>query len=290
MSVTISAALKSHIAEQRTTVAICCKITRTDGVVFGFTQHGEDIVFEGITYEAGTGVNASAFSARSGLSVDNLEIIGGLDSVSITEADLLAGVWDYAECEFFLVNYADLTQGRMLLPTGTLGEITAGDTDFTVELRGLTQALQNNFGRAYLPSCDAEYGDARCGLDLDTLPEHKITGTVTTVQSARQFTSSDLFYFAGSPSVAVAVGWFDYGKLTWTSGMNTGKSGTVKTHTSGSILLQLPPPFAISAGDGFTVYRGCDKTAAACTARANKINFRGFDKIPGRDRILSGLA
>lgn len=290
MSVTISAALKAHLAEQRTTIAMCCKVTRADGQVYGFTQHGGNITFENVTYEAGTGVNASDFTARSGLSVDNLEVVGGLDSSSISEEDLLAGLWDYAAYEFFIINYGDLTMGRMIVAAGTLGEVIIGDTEFTVECRGLAQPLQNNFGRAYLPNCDAQYGDARCGLDLDALANHQFTGAVTTVLSARQFTSADLVSFSGSPTEAMTVGWLEYGRLTWTGGPNAGKVGTVKTHSAGgNVLLQLPPPYAISIADTFTVYRGCDKTAAACEARSNKINFRGFDKIPGKDRVLSGL-
>jgi len=290
MSLTMSAALKAHLAEQRTTIAMCCKVTRTDGQVFGFTQHTDDIVFESVTYGANTGVNASEFAARSGLSVDNLEVIGALDAATITEADLLAELWDNARYEFFVVNYADLTQGRAVIAVGTLGDITVNDTEFVAECRGLAQPLQNSFGRSYLPNCDAEYGDARCGLDLETLLDHKFTATITNVLSARQFTSTGLVNFSGSPTTAVTVGWFDAGKLTWTSGLNTGKVSTVKIHASGgNILLQLPPPYMLVAGDGFTVYRGCTKTAAACTERANKINFRGFGKIPGKDRILSGL-
>lgn len=290
MSVTISAALKAHLAEERTTIAACCKITRTDGQVYGFTQHGDDIVFDGVTYEASTGVNAYEFSSRSGLNVDNLEIVGGLDAASITEVDLVAGLWDYAACEFFIVNYADLTQGRMIVSSGTLGEVSVGDTEFTVEFRGLAQALQNSFGRTYLPSCDADYGDARCGLDLDALADHRFDVTVTSVVSQRQFVASGLTNFSGSPTTAMASGWLDYGKLLWTGGANAGRVSVVKTHTSGgAITLQLPTPYAISIADAFTVYRGCDKSAAACLARSNKINFRGFDKIPGRDRIMSGL-
>lgn len=290
----ITAQLKAHLAGRPTTLTMLCKVTRRgndpdnlypDTEQYGFTHHYKDIAFQGLTYEAASGISASEFASRAGLSVDNMNVLGALDSASITEEDLIAGKWDYAKVEFFIVNYADLTQGRLYVASGTLGEISIGDTEYEAEIRGTMQPVQNTFGRAYLPACDADWGDARCGLDPEVFPDGKVTTTVTTaaVGARRQFIAS---------GITQAAEWFTYGKLVWTSGLNQGVVSVVKQHTTGgNITLQLPTPYNITPSDGFYVLAGCDKTAAMCKAKFNnKINFRGFDKIPGRDRVMSGLA
>lgn len=287
MSRAVSVALKAHLASEVLTLAVCCKVVWNDsaGTTFGFTTHAEDVEYDGVTYLAATGISASEFSARAALNVDNLEIIGALDSASITEADIVAGLWDKAAVEFFILNYTDHSQGVMILQTGILGEVTIRDSEFVSELRGLMQMYQQNFGRAYLPSCDADYGDARCGHDPTSLTYGEVSTTVTSVPASnqRQFTASGLL---------AAADWYNGGKVEWTGGLNAGITSEVKTHsTGGAIVLQLPTPYAIAAADAFTITVGCDKSASMCASRFdNKINFRGFDKIPGRNRILSGQA
>ena len=283
----ISAELKAHLAQDSTTIAQCCKVIRQPDtpseLVFGFTTLNEDIVFEGVTYKASTGISASEFASRAALNVDSMEIIGALDSVAITEADVLAGLWDKANVEFFIVNYKDLSMGRLIISGGTTGQITSHDTQFVAELFGIMQNLQQSFGRAYLSSCDADYGDARCGHNPASLTNGQVSSTVTDVTSQRLFDDSTL---------AAATLWYDGGTVEWTSGLNSGVTSEVKAFTSGgTVELQLPTPFAIVVGDGFTITVGCDKTAPTCRDKfTNKINFRGFDKIPGRNRLLSGDA
>jgi uncharacterized phage protein (TIGR02218 family) len=47
----------------------------------------------------------------------------------------------------------------------------------------------------------------------------------------------------------------------------------------------------VSAGDGFAVTPGCDKTFATCRDRfVNSVNFRGFPHMPGNDAALAGPA
>ncbi len=115
MSKTISAAFETHIGGTNTTLATCCKITLTDSTVKGFTSHDQNIgPISGVTYLR-SGYTSSAVQSSSALNVDNLEIQGFLESPSITDADLNAGVWDFAAVEIFTVNWADLSMGTMAL-------------------------------------------------------------------------------------------------------------------------------------------------------------------------------
>lgn len=271
----VSAPFATHLASEVNTLAMCWKITRTDETVMGFTAHDSDIIFDGVTYYAATGFTPTDIAAKNDFSVDNLDVMGILDSSAITEEDLMAGIYDYAEVEIFLLNYEDLTQDRMLLRRGWVGEITVSREQFIAEIRGLAQKLSQSIGRVYSPSCDAILGDARCTVDLEDFTE---STTVTSVTNRQTFTASALTQDAG---------YFTGGEVIWTSGANDGRRMEVKEFSNGQVVLALPMPDTITISDGFDIVAGCDKTHTVCKATFdNLINFRGFPHVPGRDKLF----
>lgn len=180
MRTSISPALLTHYTSGTTTLCWCWKVTRTDNQVFGFTSHDTDILFDGVTYQAGSGFMASDLENQTHLAVDNMEATGFLDSEVLTAADLLTGVWDYAEVEGFRLNWADTSQGRDLRMRGRLGRIGQDRDAFRGELRGLTNAYGQSRGQVYQPTCRAVFGDARCGVN--TAP-YTVTGTLDSVSA-----------------------------------------------------------------------------------------------------------
>ena len=277
MSKTISAALAEHLADEVTTLATCWQITRRDGVVLGFTDHVRDLVVDGVTYAAASGYTRTAIRGTADLAVDNLDVESVFSDDGITEEDLRADKYDFAEVRMFLVNYEDLGQGILKLRRGWLGEVTIRDGMYVAELRGMTQRLQMTVGEIYAPDCAADLGDARCGVDLAALEE---SGTVGTVIGAT----------ALETTLAQATGWYDGGELTWTSGANAGQTVAVLSWDTGTgtLTLFLPALYPMQAGDAFTIRPGCDKSFATCQAKFdNAINFRGFPHVPGTDQVLS---
>ncbi len=291
---TISAALAAHFGQEATTLATLWRVVRTDGTVFAFTDHDQDLVYPagsptGDTYRAAGGYRRTAIETTAALNVDNLDIDGVLDDDGITEADLRAGRWDYAAVQISVVNWADLTMGAMRLRTGRLGEVNAGRFEFRAELRGMMQQLQQSVGRLYGVLCDADFGDARCGIVLTGSPTSPWvkTGSVTRVTSNRVFADS---------ARVEAEGFFDYGKITFTSGENAGLSMEVKTFAyvgspaEGQIALQLPMPYTVAIGDAYTMQAGCKKRFAEDCRDTydNAVNHRGFPHVPGSDQVVSG--
>jgi uncharacterized phage protein (TIGR02218 family) len=273
----IGAILKSHLAGEVTTLATLWKVTRRDAQVFCFTDHDADIDYQGLTYTAATGYSASAIRTSDAMDVDNMEVEGMLSSETITDDDLLAGLWDFAEFTIMRVNYADLTMGHEVLRAGTMGNVRSGRQHFAVELRGMTQPLQQPVGRVYTPACDADLGDARCGISLAGIT---VAGTVTAASTQSAFIDSGR---------GEAAGWFNFGLLTFTSGDNTGYAMEVKTFSAGAFVLQQGMPNPIQAGDTYSVYAGCDKLLSTCASKfSNVVNFRGFPHVPGTDRMMSG--
>lgn len=267
--------LQAHLNGGTTTLATCWHLIRQDGVELGFTDHDRDLTVDALLYKAATGFTATSVESKADFSVDNLDLEGVLDSDEISESDILNGRYDYAEVEIFMVNYADLTQGRVYLKRGRMGEVKVSRSQFVAELRGLSQHLQQTIGRLYTSSCDAVLGDARCAKALGAFT---FSATITSVTDRQKFKCS---------SLAQAAGYFTGGLVTFTSGNNDDLKMEVKEFDATQVTLALPMPNTVQVGDTLSIVAGCDKTAATCKAKFNNIvNFRGFPDIPGTDAIM----
>jgi hypothetical protein len=163
----VATPLAAHLAGPVTTLATCWRITRTDGVVFRFTDHDRDLVVESEVYQASAGYSRTAISNDAGMGVDNLDVEGVFDSAAVTEEELRAGLFDRAEVRIFLVNWADPSMGVLRLRRGWFGEVVLTEQGvFRTELRGLTQALSQRIGELYSPECRADLGDHRCRVPV----------------------------------------------------------------------------------------------------------------------------
>ena len=278
----LPAGLQAHLDSGATTLCWCWRLTRRDGAKLGFTDHDRDLVFDGTTFEAAAGFTASEIRDAVGLSVDNLEVESALTSDQLNEEHLAAGLYDDARVEIFRVNWQAPEQ-CVLMRTGSLGEVSRAGASFRAEVRGLAHYLQQPKGRLFQYTCDADLGDARCGVNLGA-GSTRGTGTIAAVTSARGFTATGLDGFA--------EGWFTRGLVTFTSGANAGRAIEVKRHVKrdGAVTVELwqEPAQAPVAGDTFTVAAGCDKQLATCRTKfSNTVNFRGFPHMPGNDFVTS---
>lgn len=275
-------ALAAHLAREVTTVCQCWRLTRRDGEVSGFTDHDRKLTVEGMAYEPGTGLAASEARDSLGLAVDTVDVEGALSSERIRAEDIAAGLYDGATVETFLVDWRDPAVFA-LVRTATIGKLTRGDGHFVAELESLVHALDQPNGRYVTRACDAELGDVRCGVDLDT-PGFAGAGAVAVAGGTDTIVVSGLGDFAG--------GWFSHGTLAWTGGARQGRSERIVAHRieGEAVLLTLLPSVgpAIVPGDAFAVTVGCDKSFATCKKKfANALNFRGFPHLPGNDTAYS---
>jgi phage conserved hypothetical protein BR0599 len=280
MSRTLSAELQDHIGGIVLTMATLVKVTRQDGEILGFTGHDQNLIFDGVTYESTSAVNASSIRSSQTSGIDNLEIVGMLQSARITDADLLAGLYDSADVEVSVVNWADLSMGRLILLTGSIGEITFRDGQYTAELRGLMQRLNQQVGATTSPMCRVkQLGDAECKVSLAGF---QFSRTVFSVTSATVIT------FAADASASDT---YTYGRVIFTSGLNAGLEREVKRHIlvtgRAQITLQEAFPFVVAVSDVATLEVGCDRRLTTCISRfSNSANFRGEPYLPGTNQIL----
>jgi uncharacterized phage protein (TIGR02218 family) len=277
----IPPALQAKLDGGVTTLCRCWIVTRRDGVVQGFTDHDEDVVVDGVTCRAGTGLSGSEATEQLGLAVQGSEISGALADEALSEADLAAGRFDAAAIAVHIVDWSEPSL-KVLLTKGALGEVRREGAAFSAELRSLTHRLAENSGRLYTATCSADLGDARCTVDL-AAPAFLGSGTVAALDGTSLLRATGLDAFDD--------GWFTAGKVAFTSGANDGLAVEVKVHRvdAGGVLIelwqQMPEPIAV--GDIFVVTAGCDKRYATCRDRfANGVNFRGFPHIPGNDFVV----
>jgi len=289
-----SAAMIAHLASGGTSLATIVKVTRRDGQVFGFTIHDADLVYDdgggAVTYRTALGYLATPFEQSSDLNVDNTELRGIIDSADLTEADLRGGIWDGAELVFMALNWADLTMGHVAIETFYLGPVRLADVGYRATLVSKMQRLAERIGRIYSVDCDAELFDARCGIDAQDWTE---AGSVEAVTDRATFTvpADTVHDLSQSPPAAAPDDWLNGGLVAFTSGANAGLAMEIRDWIAASrtIVLFLPMPFDIAAGDTCDIRRGCNKRGREGDCKLvfdNYLRFRGFEDIPGLDALV----
>ena len=265
----------AQLAPEVTTIALCWRVARTDGVVLGFTSHDQSIDSNGLRYEAAPGMTPSALSAGLGLDVTTIEFAGALSASAMTEADLAAGRFDAARLEVFMIDWLNPGAGTLPVARGTLGAVVRqrdnGGGSFTATVQSPTAAFDALAVESCSPTCRAELGDDRCRVDLTPL-------TALAVASAPS-TNGDIAA-AGLPA---AANYLD-GRIRCLDGPNAGLDGRIAAVSQGVFGLVEPLPYAIAAGVRLEFRQGCDKRLATCAARfGNAVNFRGEPHVPGTD-------
>lgn len=302
MSKTINSLLLAHLRGEKTTLALCWRITKKNGELVLGTDHDLDVVVGtgalAGNYKAGANVSGSDVASSSDMSVDNTEVNGSFnDSIvlkDITAADIKSGVLSNAPVTLFYLNWADTTMGQAYIRSGFLGEMTwDSGSAYKTELRGLTQLLSQTVVQTYAVTCNViRFGDARCKVDVASL---SITATVTAVTNRRVFTVSGI--------TSQPPGYFSNGTLLGLTGENTGFTKQIRLDvtagTHGKLTLFEAFPEDVHVGDTYTMRPGCDRAYSTCKTfpnpvdptdpTGNTVNFKGYGLfIPGIDAIMRG--
>lgn len=280
---TLNTTISNHLQQENTKLTTCWRVTRTDGLVQGFTSGDKQLVIDGVVYKAATGFNASAFAQDNSLATRNLEVNSALSDDSISDSDLVGGRYDYARVDIFLVNWENPPTSLLVSPpehlsmvSGFLGEVSFTDVRYTAEIRSFAQLLQQKIGTLTTQGCRAVFGDSRCTKDLTALTDNL---TITSVTNNRQFTVSS----------GRGNGFFELGEVTFTSGENNGFKSMVLSFVGNQFQLFEPMPYDIQVGTTIRAVAGCLKTVEACSNYGNILNYQGEPHLPGEDKFLGGF-
>lgn len=274
----ISPNLQNHLNSKVTTLATCIKITTKDGANKGYTTLDSNLIIDGLLYSANSGFSANSFLDENYAKNANANFLIGISSNDITQEDLLSGKYEGALIEIFIVNYLSLADGKINLRQGALGKFALNknnkDGFFEAEIYGVSKKLENVYGKIYSPNCRANFGDSKCGINLQN---HKTSTTISSVISNTEFFVSSTSFLSGE---------FDFGFVQFSSG---NKMEINKCYLGGKITLMLPVSFIINVGDSVDIFKGCNKSVQMCSERyANIINFRAEPYVPGIDKIVNG--
>ena len=256
-----------------TTIALCWRLERRDGVALGFTSHDRDLEIDGLAYRAAPGMLPSSIALSDGFEADTLDVKGALTSDAIRAADLRAGRWDGAAVSLLMVDWEAPGGERLAIARGELGEVSIEGEAFEAELRGPTAMLERPAVEQTSPECRAQLGDKRCRVDMAA--RTVLTRVAALIDEA-----------VIEVAEAAAGDAYGYGRLRWIGGANSGLDSPILRSDGPRMTLREPPPFAPAVGDLVELREGCDKRLATCAGRfANAENFRGEPHLPGIDLL-----
>ena len=160
---TLPPALVARIESGAATLAHVWLLTRRDAVRLGFTDHDRDLEQDGVTCRADSGWTAGAADSRLGFAPGGASASGGLDSETLSEADIAAGLYDGCRIECRRVDWAE-PDLFVVLWTGEITRLKRDGGAFLAEIEGPLAALDRVAGRTFGRLCDANLGDERCGV------------------------------------------------------------------------------------------------------------------------------
>lgn len=268
-----SAAFDQVLSSGAATLCRCVKLSRTDGIVVGLTDHDASLTVDSVTYTPASGFEASEQSTALGPANGEWDLQAALTDDRLSTEDLLTGKFDGATIDLLLVDWSN-PSAYITQSAGTLGEVSARDGVFHAEVRGPFAAFDQVRGRVFSATSDGY------GSDDGTAPTVSATGTIASVLADNILTSTD----AG----AHVSGTFD-GGLVRTS---NGEWIRIRRHTASGSTSQFElwhaPATAPKAGDAIALARGAALTFEDHVARfGSGEDFRGFPYMPGDDFALS---
>lgn len=281
-----STALQNLLASRQFFAADLYTFTLVGGGVLRYCSGDRDIASGGNLFSAqGPRIDRKDNKAKChwkiGVEVDTLvfdvmpqamDLVNGQPFL----AACVQGAFDGAELQLeraFMATYGDTSVGTVIMFVGRVAEIDFGRAIATFTINSHLELLNLQLPRnLWQPGCVNSLGDASCGVDLSSFA---VSGSAAAGSSPSTIAAS----------LGQATGYFDQGKIAFSSGANAGLTRSVKSWVAGSpgsVALLAPFPNAPAAGDAFAIYPGCDKTLGTngCAKFANTARFKGYPYVP----------
>lgn len=275
--------IAAHIQLGQTTECRLLTVQRlADGQFFGFTDHDVDIVLtpasgqlgagNSITYLSTTSFNPFNQADKNTAEASDTELTGAFDSV-ILRTDVIAGLWDGAAFQLLRVNWANLSDGAIILITGSFGDFEPQEFGFRVSLHGLEYPLTFIGGEICGPTCRVDFGSPLCA------PSGALADgtTINSLLQADAVASTDGITIIVGTTLADPGKPVDGGLLTFTGGANNHRSAEILHVDFATKTITLRPwtqIAPIAPGDTFSIFPACDKTEATCKIWNNVVNMQ----------------
>lgn len=271
-------------------------ITMAGGSSVYYCNGQKDIVYQSVTYASGFANggpffdrtdNKAKVSWKLGVGTDQLVIdvipgqatVLGIPMLSAVRFGFFDGA-DFQLFRAFMPTYGNTAAGLVRMFRGRIAEVDAGRSLTTWTVNDYRELLSQPMPRnLFQPSCVNTFGDASCTINQNSFA---VNGTVLAGASTASF----------SAAITNATGYFNQGKVKFTSGVNNGLTYSISQSTyTGTVNIITPVGPMVAApvnGDTFTAFPGCDRTlgSGGCPKYNNTANFRGFPYIPQPETAL----
>lgn len=248
------------------------RVTLTDSTVLAYCNHDKPLTLDGSTFQPMPGDLAGSAVQRVGTSVDNQ--VFNLTWDGTEEQDLIDGRYDDARVELGVAGWEDPTNAWAWLHVYDLGKLAWNRDGIQVDLMGTMRILGQPIGGSFSPRCRNILGDALCGVNL---PGTAVGVTVTAVSQERmEFSDSG----RSEPEH-----WYSDGRITWTSGANSGHTYTVEYSNGPNFTLQLPTRRPMAVGDTAQMTPGCNHGDDCRHKFGNTPNFNGWPFLRGETTV-----
>lgn len=259
-------------------------ITLSGGAVVRYTNADTAVTVNGATFAAAPAITRGRTKVAIGVAVDSLTVTLAADtSITINSVPLLqfiaGGGLDGGRLVLeraFAASALSAWVGAVMLFQGRIGDPQVDRFSAAVPVKSDSELLNVMVpATIYQPGCSNTLFDSTCGLAKTS---YAASATATSASDATRRTFST--------GLAQAAGYFDMGWAVGLTGPNAGIGRTIKSFAGGVISSIQPWPIAIAVGNTFTVYPGCDKTQATCSAKfANLLRFRGYPYVPAPETV-----
>ncbi len=250
------------------------------GTVLRWTSGDRDVTWGANTWTVGPGIRRDQTTVAMGLETDSLRLYlydhpsALVNGMSISAA-LSAGWFDQAQLlieRAYSRSPADPIVDSLRRHVGVVADVVANGFRSEITVRSPLHKLAAPWPRnVYAPRCSNMLFDTRCGLPRSAFRnESTVAGPVQ--ERGMAF----------SHGLTIAAGYYTYGTVTFTTGLNTGISRTIMSHGQADrFYFSDPWPNTPVVGDVFSVWPGCDKRMSTCSGTfSNLARFRGQPYIP----------
>lgn len=267
--------MKTSVADYASRV-LCMRIVPIAGSPIYLTDYPVDLTMGGHPYLSTSGYQFTGYAATTGFSPASIDIEGIAGASGITRAAIGSGLFDGARCYVFATSWKAPVEDEEPITAGIFGKATLLDDRYQIGGVSLIDVLGQSVGRTYGTLCPKTFCGQEFGGCKASLAANTVTGTLTSVTSAKVFRDSARTEPADT---------FGAGTVQFTSGPNAGlKPQEVKSHNAlGEVELFEAFYYLPEVGDAYTLIRGCRKRLVDCQNRvggSNVLNFGGFGYIP----------
>lgn len=256
------------------------------GTILRYADYDRDIALpDGRVFNCtGPRFRRDRIKMASGIAVDKMTITGSVDENDMINGTTFmriahTGGFDNANLTLYkcIMSSPGIAIGAIDMFGGYVDLKSGGGLEMKWTVKSGIQMLNVEYPiKKYLPTCPNCLYDNACGVDITA---HTATGTVNSVTSASDFTTS----------VSMTDGYYEEGGIEFTSGALSGVSAPIKTsyQSNGRIVMLVPLDITPGIGDTFKVYPGCNKTYDVCVSRFNNgSRNRSAPYIPLKETIV----